>query len=357
MKIGIEAECLSQTVRGIGYFTLALIEALKEEQIVCFHTKNAADTYFPEVSHRHFRKHPRLPFSNSLAALTHSQCFDSMDILHFPEPKILYGKKPKAPFVLTIHDVMPLLFPEFFPKKSYLMMRCFLPKYLKEAAAICAVSGQTKKDLLKLFPIPQEKVHVIPCSLLPKERVFYEEKEPFLFYIGSFEPRKNLKGIIEAFAIIKGQGFPHKLVLAGKEEGSNCLPHDLIRKLKLENEITLKGYISEDEKTILFQRAALLVWPSFYEGFGIPLLEAMASGTPIVTSNCSAPFEIVKDAAICVDPHDPVAIANGIAQVLSSKELTKTLMQKGLKRAEDFSLDTFRKKHLELYNSICALRR
>ncbi len=401
MKLGIETEGLCGTIRGVGYFTLTLIEALKNEGIVCYHSPNATDLHFPKVAHHHFRKKLRIPFSKSLSALCHLRCFNDLDLMHFPEPKILYGKKPKAPFVLTIHDVMPLLFPHLFPKKSYCIMSYFLPRYLNEAAAIAAVSQQTRDDLVRLFPKIENKVTVIPCALLPRERTIDEEKEPFLFYIGSFEPRKNLKGIIEAFGIIKKRGYPHRLILAGKEEGTNCLPTiprgvqncefgptrklsrfnccsegsiDLIQPSEqqlnpealarskstildaagynLSDDIILTGYISEAEKARLFQKASVLVWPSLYEGFGIPLLEAMASGTPIVTSNGSAPKEIVGEAALCVDPKDPLEIADAIEKILSSRELSKELMQKGINRAQDFSLDQFRMKHLKLYSTL-----
>ncbi|MBS0630030.1 MAG: glycosyltransferase family 4 protein [Verrucomicrobia bacterium] len=351
MQIGIETEGLSGTIRGIGYFTLTLIEALKEENIVCYHSPNATDLHFPEVSHHHFRKRLHIPLANSLAALCHLRCYDQPHLIHFPEPKILYGKKPKAPFVLTIHDVMPLLFPHFFPKKSYLMMRYFLPRYLKEAAAVVAVSRQTRDDLVQLFPAIENKVTVIPCSLLPRQRIIDKKKEPFIFYIGSFEPRKNLTRIIEAFTILKGRGYPHRLIIAGKEEGTDCLPP------KLHKDIIVTGYISEAEKDRLFQKASALVWPSLYEGFGIPLLEAMAAGTPIVTSNCSAPKEIVQDAAIGVNPLDSYDIADAIEKILCSQELSEQLMNKGLSRAADFSLGQFRERHLELYRTIFSPRR
>jgi len=355
VKIGIDTEGLSGTIRGIGYYTLTLIEALKRvssssEEVTLFHSPNKADTLFPDLSHHHFRKKLPIPLSNSLAALCHRRCFDHLDLLHFPEPKILYGRKPRVPFVLTIHDVMPLLFPHLFPKKSYLMMRHFLSRYLKEAAAVVAVSHQTSHDLTALFPFCENKVTVIPCSLLPKERVIEQKKEPLLFYIGSFEPRKNLEGIIKAFGIIKERGYPHRLVIAGQEERMNQLPHHLMEKWK--SDIVLLGYISEEEKGALFQKAALFIWPSFYEGFGIPLLEAMASGTPIVTSNSSAPKEITADAALCVDPKDPKEIADAMEQILSSQVQSQNLIEAGLKRAQDFSLELFRDKYLSLYQNI-----
>ncbi len=338
MIVGIDTSCLSHTIRGIGTYTLTLLEALRGQKQEIFSYQHSASS--------------RLPFANSIAALFRCKCYEKVSLVHFPEPKILYGKRPRVPIVLTVHDVMPLLFPQFFPVKSRMMMEYFLPRYLRQADAITCPSQQTKQDLLQVFPIPSHKVHVIPLALLPRQRVIQENKEPFLLYVGSFEPRKNLPGILKAFAKVRKAGFAHKLVLAGKEEGGNCLPHALIQKLDLKDHIELKGYVSEEEKRALLQKAALLIWPSFYEGFGLPVLEAMASGTPVVTSNGSAMREVAGDAAFLVDPHDPDQIADGVIEILSSQDLMKTHMERGLQRAEEFSLELFGKRHVELYSSL-----
>ncbi len=336
MTIGIDTSCLSHTIRGIGTYTLTLLEALRGQKQEIFCYQHSASS--------------RLPFANSIASLFRCKCYEKVSLVHFPEPRILYGKRPRVPIVLTIHDVMPLLFPQFFPTKSRMMMQHFLPRYLRQVDAITCPSQQTKQDLLQIFPIPSHKVHVIPLALLPRQRIIQEKKEPFLLYVGSFEPRKNLPGILKAFAKVRKAGFAHKLVLVGKEEGKNRLPHVLIRKLHLKDHIELKGYVSEEEKGALLQKAALLIWPSFYEGFGLPILEAMASGTPVVTSNSSAMREVAGDAAILVDPHDHDQIADGAIKILSSQEKMKMLIEKGLQRSKEFSLEHFGKRHVDLYS-------
>lgn len=338
MKIGIEAQCLLKTIGGIGMYTLTLLEALKEQKSDIFCYQNP------------FR--PRIPFANSIFNLLHSPHFEKMDLLHFPEPKILYGKRPKIPIVLTIHDMMPLLFPDFFPKKSYLMMKFFLPRYLREADAIICPSEQTKKDLHAFFPYVSDKIRVIPLALPMRKREIQEKKEPLILYIGSFEPRKNVHGILHAFAKIKQRGFPHRLLLIGKEEGKNRIPKDLILKLGLQNDVDLLGYLSEEKKRSYLRKADLFLWPSFYEGFGLPLLEAMSAGIPIVTSKGSAIEEVVADAAICVDPHDSEAIANASIHILSDQTMSHHLIQKGRQRAEEFSLERFGENHLQLYSTI-----
>lgn len=335
MIIGIETSCLSQTIRGVGIYTLTLLEALKDQNIHRF-------DHSPPIF---------LPFAASAAALLRSSCYEQVDLMHFPDPKILYGKRPKVPIVLTIHDIMPVLFPHFFPAKSRILMERFLPRYLRDADAITVPSNQTKQDLIDVFNVPREKVHVTGLALLPRERIFQEEKESFILYIGSFEPRKNLPGILKAFAKIKREGFPHKLVLVGKEEGKNRLPHELIEKLNLRPHLQILGYVSEEEKASLLQTCALLLWPSFYEGFGIPLLEAMASGAPIVTTDGSSMKEVVGDAAVLVDPNDHEAIAKAATQVLSSSDVSE-LIRKGVERSELFSLQKFSQTNLGLYSGL-----
>jgi glycosyltransferase involved in cell wall biosynthesis len=354
LKIGIETEILTQQPTGIAQVTRSLIEAIKQQnnQAVCFHSKSGLDLYPPGVEHHYFYRPLKLPYYQSIASLFRYRCFNQVDVMHFPLPKILYFKKPKAPFILTVHDLIPIRFPHFFPKKNYFMMKYFLPRYLKDAKAIIAVSHHTKQDLLDLFPVPAEKVHVIYNTLIPKDREISLEKKNYLFYLGTFEPRKNLKGIIEAFRIIRSWGFDYKLILAGKEDQENQVPWKLIHKNQLQNYVIYKGYITEKEKETLFKNAAAFVWPSFYEGFGLPLLEAMQSGTPIVTSKGSSIEEIVGDAAICVDPNHPLEIARAVEKIISSKKITAELIQKGLDRSRDFSFEEMARSLKNLYESV-----
>lgn len=337
MKIGLETQCLTKTIRGIGVYTLTLLQTLQEKQkaVECFSFSSKG-----------------WPFENSIRSLFRPRCFEGADLIHFPEPKILYGKRPSIPIVLTVHDVMPLLFPNFFPRKSYIMMKIFLARYVKEADGIICPSEQTKRDLLEFFSIASKKTYVIPLAITEKKRTIQKEKEPFLLYVGSFEPRKNVERIVHAFANIRKEGFPHRLILAGKEEGSHVIPRDLIEKLGLKSEIDIIGYISDEKKADLFQKAALLLWPSLYEGFGLPLLEAMASGTPIVTTRGLAMEEVVADASVLVDPLDPEDIAQGAISILSDQDKSDTLISKGLVRSKDFSRELFATRHLQLYSSI-----
>lgn len=341
MKIAIETQCLAQTVRGVGTYTSLLIQSL--QMLRCDY--NLVQS----------KKRPPLPFANSIANLLSFSRFDGMDLIHFPEPKILYGKQPKIPIVLTIHDVMPLLFPQFFPKKSHWMMKHFLPRYLDQVDAIICPSKTTQRDLEQAFPISIGKTHVIPLALPGGGREIRREKKPYFLYIGSFEPRKNVVGIIEAFNEVKAAGFPHDLYLVGREEGRNQIPHQLIEKYRLKDSVRLFGYVSDEEKKDLLQEATALVWPTFYEGFGIPLLEAMMSGCPVITSKGSAMEELVDDAGILIHPNDPGTIAGAMEKLILEDEYRNHLIDRGLMRSGDFSFEQFGESHLKIYREVTAL--
>jgi glycosyltransferase involved in cell wall biosynthesis len=328
LKIGIETSCLKQTVRGVGTYTQALLETLKNLDIHLFK-----------------RSVPNIPLTGSLESLF--KRYQGVDLIHFPEPKILYGIRPRAPFVITIHDLMPLKFPEYFPRKHTWMMRYFIPRYLKAARQVICVSEATRSDLTKF--LPSIKPIVIPCGIPSRKRDPNRKRDPFFLYIGSFEKRKNLKRILEAFHILKRKGIPHHLFIAGKSQGSNKLPY------KLPPDVKALGYVNEEKKQDLLERATALIWPSLYEGFGIPLQEAMASGLPVITSDRGACPETVGDAGLIINPESVVEIAYAMEKVATDISLQKSFRTKGLRRAETFSLPCIRKQLIEVYNSVrCA---
>lgn len=312
-------------MRGIGTYTQVLLETLENLDVHVFK-----------------RSLPNIPFAGSFESLF--KRYQGVDLIHFPEPKILYGIPPRAPFVLTIHDLMPLKFPEHFPRKHTWMMRYFLPRYLKAARQVICVSEATRSDLIEFFP--SLNPIVIPCGIPLRKREANRKREPFFLYIGSFEKRKNLQRILEAFHTLKSRGIAHKLFIAGKGEGANKLPD------KLPPGVKTLGYITEEKKQDLLERATALIWPSLYEGFGIPLLEAMASGLPVITSDRGACPETVGDAGIIVNPENVIEITDAMEQIATDISLQAALKSKGLERAQTYSLPRIRKQLIEVYNSI-----
>lgn len=349
MRIGVYTECLARNYTGVETQTHLLVEGLSRtaNEITCFHSKNYQHPDFG-VNHHLFQKPLPIPFYNSLSPFFRISCFDDVDLLHLPYPKVPYVKKPRVPVVLTIHDVTPIFLPEFHNWKRNFFFKRMLPFYLRRCDAIVASSYSTKSDIIRYYGIPAEKITVVHLALPEKERVVSKKRGDFILYLGTLEPRKNIENLIRAFVILKSSGFKEKLVIAGNKGWQWKGIFELVKRHNLQNDVIFKGYVSESEKELLYQKAKLFVWPSFYEGFGLPVAEAMAHGTPVVTSNVSSLPEVAGDAGVLVDPHKPQDIARGMVEALSNKSLVK----KGLRRVKLFSLKNMIRKTLGVYEGV-----
>lgn len=353
MRIGLATECLNRPQTGIEVATRMLVEGLgaSGNQITCFHTPGALHPRPPGARHYLFRKPLPVPFYHRFASLFHHSCFDGLDVLHLPHPQLPYVWKPKPPVVITVHDLSPVLFPQFHNAKRVVFFKYVLPYFLRRADAIIAVSEATKQDVVRLFGVPAGKITVVPNAVDVPKRLPAGKRERFILYVGTLEPRKNIPGLLRAFALLKAQGYPHKLVLAGMKGWGYAPIFSLIRKLGLERDVVYRGYVSEEEKARLLRTAELFAYPSFYEGFGIPVLEAMAQGTPVVTSNVSSLPEVAGDAAILVDPSRPERIAQGMMEALSPQVWAR-LQGKGFKQAGRFTRKNMIDKTLRVYEGV-----
>ena len=355
MHIGLYTECLTNPPTGVESMALTLIEELKKtpHTITCFHTNHHQHPQIQGVNNFLFRKPLPLPFYHRFAALFHTKCFDSVDVLHIQHPQLPYFKKPLPPVIMTVHDVLPLLLPHFFPAKMTRYYRHVLPLYLKKVDAIHAISDTTKTDIMRHYNIPSEKINVIYPSLSYQNTITHSEKKDIILYVGTLEPRKNVATLIKAFAILKKRGLPHTLVIVGKKSWSSRALFDLIRQLHLSDHVAYKGFISDKEKNDLYQEAAIFVYPSYNEGFGLPVIEAMAHGTPVIASDTPIFREVVGDAGVLVDPHDPQALAHAISTILRDSQ-SKKLSKLGQKRAHVFSRESLLKNTLALYEELIA---
>jgi len=268
--------------------------------------------------------------------------------------------------VTTIHDLIPLIYPEVLPSRMsriycYLMMRAAARK----SKRVIVDSGHTRKDVVKHLKIPEDKVRVIYIGVsenyhpvedertLSKVKARYETSERFIFYIGQWKPHKNLLRLIRAFQKLKIKtGAPHKLVIGGREDPSCQEIPALARDLDLEEDIVFTGYIPEEDLPTLYSAAELFVLPSLYEGFGVPVLEAMACGTPVVSSNTSSLPEVAGDAAILVNPYSSEEIAGAMQEVLDDGNLRQRLVQKGLERVKLFASEETGRETLRVYEEV-----
>lgn len=250
-----------------------------------------------------------------------------------------------TPTVVTIHDLSYLVYPDAFSRRVRTMLTTLVPMSIRRAARVIAVSEHTKSDVIRFYGLAPEKIAVTPLAPGPAfvemPRAADEQlppgiTEPFLLAVGNFEPRKNLDRLLEAFFVIARQGFDGQLVLVGKGSGAQSIAARA-RQNGLESRIVLTGFVTERELVLLYNRAKLFVYPSLYEGFGLPPIEAMACGCPVVASNTSVMPETLGDAAILVDPASVSALANAMTAVLETDGLARTLEQKGLARARSFT--------------------
>lgn len=279
-----------------------------------------------------------------------------IDIVHITNP---YGTLRKTGYknVITIHDVTPVLFPETQNRMHVLHHKLLLPYILKRADAVITDSYNSKQDIVRYYGVVDKKVRVIHLGVDETYRPVSEKgrfvegiKGPYILNVGTLEPRKNLITLLKAFKLAKAAGIPHKLVIAGLKGWGDT---KIEREIKgIESDIVLAGYLPQEELPGLYSFADLFIYPSLYEGFGLPPLEAMACGTPVITSNVSSLPEVVGDAAITVDPRDEKRLSEMILKVLADRELRESLKRKGLERARLFSWEKTAKETLKVYESV-----
>jgi glycosyltransferase involved in cell wall biosynthesis len=272
-----------------------------------------------------------------------------IDLFHEPH----YVLPPLVPCaaVVTIHDCIHLRFPQYLPNKlAHAYARTFLWTATHQANRIITVSEASKRDILQYFSIPPEKIEVIyngiddrfwvPPSEDDIERVRqrYQLTDEFVLYAGNIRPHKNLERLIDAFQLLRRAGLDHlKLLIIGDEISKYATLRRAVHRHKLHKHVRFLGFVPDQTLAALYRLAAVFVFPSLYEGFGLPPLEAMASGTPVVTSNVSSLPEVAGGAALLVDPYDPEAIAGAVRMVLTDQTLREDLRRRGLARAREFS--------------------
>ena len=231
---------------------------------------------------------------------------------------------------------------------------------LKRSDKIIAVSYSTKQDLMNYFKISDNKIKVIYEAAdqifqpLSSEKVQhfkdkYDLNYQYILYVGTLEPRKNIPLIIKAFYILNKEGFQHKLVIAGKKGWKYKTIYQLIDKLNLQKEVIFIGFIPDNDLPALYNAANLFVYPSLYEGFGLPPLEAMSCGCPVITSNISSLPEVVGDAGIMIDPYSVDELYEAMHKVLINEIVRKDMIKKGLERSQMFSWTKTAEETLKIY--------
>ncbi|MEM2592743.1 MAG: glycosyltransferase family 1 protein [Thermofilaceae archaeon] len=264
--------------------------------------------------------------------------------------------------VFTLHDLIFLFHPETHKPLNRWFLTLMMPRFLRAADAVIAVSECTKRDAVRAYGIPEEKITVIYEGVSPRfrpadpeavqaVRAKYGLPEHFILYVGTIEPRKNLVALLEAYAAILTRNTQHaiRLVIVGKKGWLYEGFFRRLRELGLEERVHFTGYVPDEDLPALYSAADLFVFPSLYEGFGLPVLEAMACGVPVVCSNTSSLPEVAGDAALLVNPTDVQALAAAIERALTDEALRASLRARGMERARRFTWEETALRTLKVY--------
>lgn len=273
-----------------------------------------------------------------------------VDLYH--SPHYVVPRLPVGRFIVTIHDCIHLRFPQYLPSRAAIhYAKAMMSSAARRAERILTVSQASKEDILHYLHVPAGKVEVVYNALderfaaAPDEETIRRVRErfllagPFLLYTGNIKPHKNVDRVIEAFSLLRQSSSEAdlKLLIIGDEISKYPNLRRLVHRHQLHQHVRFLGFVPDATLAVLYRLAAVFVFPSLYEGFGLPTLEAMAAGTPVVTSNVSSLPEVVGDAALLVDPMDPAAIAAAVRRVRHEPALRADLVQRGRERVKAFS--------------------
>ena len=374
LRIAIDAHAVGTKLGGNESYALNLVEALAQidnlnQYSIYVTTSEARDRFYarwPNFKVRATLPHTplvRIPLTLSAELRKHP-----VDVLHvqFTAPPFC-----PCPTVVSIHDLSFEHLPQTFKRRSRMQLRLTVRNSARRAARILSLSEHSRRDIIETYGINPDRVTAIPLAApshfgpivdyreLQRVRHIYGIDGDYILSVGSIQPRKNLARLVRAYASLRGELSADKLpklVLAGK---CGWLYDETLRALDetgLRGEIILTGYVPEADLPALYSGALCFVYPSYFEGFGLPPLEAMKCGAPVITGNRTSLPEVVGDAALTVDPFDVEAIAAAIKRLMNDAQLRQELRSKGQQRANAFDWRETARKTLEVYKEVARLR-
>ncbi len=374
MRVGLDARPLLGKRSGVGNYTYNLVKHLgkidRENEYSLFYTFlrcKSSDCFKienPNFQRKGFRFPSRLLELSwrYLPLFSIDSLIGKVDVFHSTNFLSPYQKRGKS--VITIHDLGFMIAPENANRHVQSYFRRWLPFCARNADLLIAVSQNTREDIIKLLKIPEERIRVIYNGIEEiyqpgREKdisspLFKKLPEDYVLFVGTLEPRKNLLRLIEGFSLFKKGGGKEKLVIAGEKGWSYESIFETVEKLNLEKEVIFSGYLSQEDLPALYRSASLFLFPSLYEGFGLPPLEAMACGVPVIASRVSSLPEVLGEAAILVNPYNTEEIAQAIKNTLEDERLRASLIEKGFARAKLFSWEKTARETLGVYKELCA---
>jgi glycosyltransferase involved in cell wall biosynthesis len=387
MRIGIDARTILNPDRGeaigAGHYAYQLIRHLleidheneyvlffdfrvREKDVKKFSRDNVKIKFYPFSDYKKY-----LPGAYSEILGTATLTKEKLDVLHTTSPMSRIPTSYSGKTIVTIHDLAVVKVPDVFPVLSRTKTKTMLSMAISKADKLIAVSASTKKDICEIFKCSSKKVQVIYSgfdkrlsekSVLLRGEVLLrygmEEGDKYLLFLGTIEPLKNITRLFEAFVDLKkrftttGKNFNYKLVIAGKRGWLAAEYKQLAKDLGIEKEVIFTGYIIGDDLAPLFAQADFFVMPSLYEGFGTTVLEAFATGVPVISSNVSSIPEIAGDAAKLVNPLDVKEIADAMFAFSQDENLKNSYREKGHAQVEKFNWEKTARETLELYKSL-----
>ncbi|MGC8874416.1 MAG: glycosyltransferase family 4 protein [Chloroflexia bacterium] len=375
MRVAIDARLLYYRRAGIGQYTLRLVEALTrvapQEHFLLLQDRRQTGRLLEAPNLRHVPiwtpSHHRWESVTLPLELTPLR----LDLLHSPD--FVLPERRRYAGVATVHDLAFLRFPRLVtPQAARYYGR--VREAVRSAERVIAVSECTRRDLLELLDVPEEKVRVVHeaagPSFFPQKMDLQERRtfrgrvlapQQFILFVGTIEPRKNLTGLLRAFHRMQERYAdlkPHpRLVIAGEEGWLSEEVFRLVNELRLAQEVAFIGSVPSADLVWLYRAARFFVFPSLYEGFGLPPLEAMACGTPVIASTAGALPEVVGDAGWLVPPEDTEGWAEVMARLWSDEAAREQLRVRGLERASRFSWEEAARSTLEVYREAVEVRR
>ena len=370
-RIGIDYTSAVRQGAGIGRYTRGLVRALAERdgtnQYVLFSAGCPAEANWPPnfslrslpLTDRHLAiiwQRLRLPLPVDLLT-------GRIDIYHSPDFVLPPVRRAKT--VLTVHDLSFLRYPQCSsaPLLAYLMDA--VPRSVRRADVILADSRSTQEDLVELLGVDPGRIRVVHAGVEERFVPLEDETEakrvsgrygitrPFILGLGTLQPRKNFVRLIRAYALLRQRyDLPHQLVIGGGRGWLYEEIDDAIRSLHLEGDVLLIGFVGDSDLPALYRAADVFAFPSLYEGFGLPVLEAMGCGTPVVTSAVSSLPEVAGDAALLIDPRDESALAEAMARVYRDPTLRQEMVERGRGRVGAFSWRRCAEKVLEALEAV-----
>ncbi len=380
MRIGIDCRTILNPglgeSAGVGHYTYFLVKHLlasdtKNEYVLFFdYRMNDVNEFMkPNVTIRRFafsQYKKFLPFSYSHMLITAMLLKEKLDVMHFPANVVPLTYRQRT--VITVHDLAIYKNSAWFPSQIF-STRLLVPQSLKAATHVIAVSESTKRDLQNIFDVPARKISVIyeapfvtPINVKDKNVdvvAKFRLRQPYILYIGSLDARKNLDRLLDAFLAFRGkpQGKDVHLVLAGGKGHKAEMILDRIAHLKGNNGIQYLGYVTHNEKLALLKKASVFAFPSLYEGFGLPVLDAMKLGVPVVSSTASSLPEVAGNAAILVNPEDTAALTRALLRVFSNPQLAATMVKRGYEHAQRFTWERVAQETLAVYQRTAKKRK